>query len=297
MNSAIKYILLILFILTGSVFWLNSAFAAKPIKITVAGVNPNSALQGTALDAVISGSGFGPGSTVKFLVSGTNNDAQVEITGAVTYDEVTGDLTAPILVLGSAIIDYYDVEVRVLSGRRGKGTDLFRLQQNDGSESRSEKGTTECNDGLDNDGDGKIDGEDEDCFGSAKPDRDNTGRGKDLPLIAILDPDSAGNNLQNDDGGPYVHGEKHVKALAGDPLPPRIRVATGGGGKNIREVHIMLQCTGIPESSEGNDDIDNCEALGEHGVFDFTGGYILRGLHANDRRLRISCATWHSVSA
>ena len=45
----------------------------------------------------------------------------------------------------------------------------------------NEKGSTKCNDGADNDGDGKVDGEDEDCFGAFKPDRDdNSGRGKEM---------------------------------------------------------------------------------------------------------------------
>ena len=129
MNYPIKYILAILVFLTGSVLWHDSAFAGKPTKITVTAANPNSALQGTELDVVISGSGFGHGSSVRFLVAGTNDDTQVEVQGTVTFDENTGDLTAFINVLSTATIDFYDIEVRASSGRRGKGTDLFQVNQ------------------------------------------------------------------------------------------------------------------------------------------------------------------------
>ena len=286
MNSLIKYTLVILFCLAGSLLWLDSASGAKPTKVIVTLADPDSALQGQDLEVAVLGSGFDQGSTVRFLVAGTKDDTPVGVTGEILFIKENGKpekLIVPIHVLNAALVDFYDVEVHTSSGRRGKGTDqLFRVDFNEGSENRSEKGTNECNNGIDDDDDGKIDGEDEDCFGAFKPDQDNSGRGKDLPLIAILDPHSWGNDLQHDDPGndigqPYVHGQMHVKALAGDPLPPRIMVITGGGGKNIREVHVNLQCDEIPESSEdAGDAIDNCDELGEDGVFDFTGGYIFQ---------------------
>jgi len=293
MNSLIKYTVAILLGLTGSLLWPGSAFAAKPAEVNVANADPAFALQGEDRDITISGSGFDDGSTVRFLVTGTRDDAQVEVIGEIRFvegvegnDEEPDKLIVPIHVLNAALLDLYDVEVRTSSGRRGKGTGLFSVKKFNDTESRSEKGSTECNDGIDNDGDGKIDGEDDDCFGSFKPNRDGSGRGKDLPLIAILDPHSSGNSLQHDDplidvGEPYVHGEKHVKALAGDPRLRRIQVSTGGHGNNIREVRVSLQCTGIPAGCESDPSTDciinNCAAIETQagtGIFDFTGGYI-----------------------
>lgn len=128
MNSLIKYAVAILICLAGSLLWTDSAFGGKPNRITVTSVTPGYALQGEMKDVVIGGSGFSHGSTVRFLVSGTNDDAQVEITGTALLDEETGDLLVPIHVLEAATVDFYDVEVRTSTGRRGKGTDLFKVE-------------------------------------------------------------------------------------------------------------------------------------------------------------------------
>jgi hypothetical protein len=277
MNSQIKYFIAFFVIVTGGLVCPENTMAAKPAEVTVTDANPESGPQGTALDVVISGTGFGKGSTVRFLLGDTEDDSQVEIIGEVTYDKVSGDLTAPIFILNAAETSGYNIEVTTTSGRRGKGTDLFKVENNTDPLSRTEQGGKECNDGIDNDGDGKTDGEDDDCFGSFKPNRDGSGRGKDLPLIAILDPNSAGRTLQHDDLGPvYVHGEMHVKALAGDPRLRRIEVQTGGNGKNVRQVSVSVRCEEIPPSFiDGfNVAVDRCDELGANGVFDFTGGYI-----------------------
>ena len=143
MNRFITYSLSIFLCLAGSLLWLDSASAGKPAKVFVTAANPSLALQGEALDVVISGSGFGHGATVRFLVSNTQDDAQVEITGTVLFDEMSGNLIAPIQVLDGAIVDFYDVEVLTSSGRRGKGTDLFSvvLNENGGGGNQGEDGT------------------------------------------------------------------------------------------------------------------------------------------------------------
>ena len=132
MNTLTRYTVAILFCLTGSLLLLDNASAAKPKKVIVSSVAPDSASQGdTVSHVVIRGSGFDNGSAVRFLVAGTNDDAQVEITGVI--DLVDGDLVVPTLhVLDAATVDLYDVEVRTSSGRRGKGTDLFRVEQKGG---------------------------------------------------------------------------------------------------------------------------------------------------------------------
>jgi len=275
MNSLIKYTVAILLGLTGSLLWPGSAFAAKPAEVDVAEANPAFALQGEDRDVTISGSGFDDGSTVRFLVTGTRDDAQVEVIGEILFVKENGEpekLIVPIHVLNAALLDFYDVEVRTSSGRRGKGTGLFRVQKFNDTESRSEKGSTECNDDIDNDGDGKIDGEDDDCFGSFKPEVDKRGGGKKLPLIVTLDPNSEDRTLQHDGLKPeYVDREMHVNANALGNQLRRIEVSTGD-----REVRINLKCNEIKFSEEANDGIDNCAAIetDEGGVFDFTGYYI-----------------------
>ena len=125
MNSLIKYTVAILLGLTGSLLWPGSVLAAKSTKVIVDTADPDFALQGQDLEVAISGSGFDDGSTVWFLVAGTRDDAQVEVTGEILFIKVSGKpdkLIVPIHVLNAALLDFYDVEVRTSSGRRGKGT-------------------------------------------------------------------------------------------------------------------------------------------------------------------------------
>jgi len=126
MNNLIKkYFVLFLVLVTG-LLWLE-ANAAKPEKITVTEAIPSDALQGQGLPVRIRGSGFGPGASIKFLVTGTRDDTQIDV-GTVAYDGDTGDLVADIQVLDAALVIDYDIEVRTSSGRRGKGTTLFAVK-------------------------------------------------------------------------------------------------------------------------------------------------------------------------
>jgi hypothetical protein len=264
MNSLIKYSLVILFCLTGSLLFPDSAFGAKPIKVVVNETEPSNALQGQNLDVTIIGTGFDDGSSVRFL-DATGDDAQVEVIGEIQLIKEIGKpdkLVTPVHVLNAAPDVYYDVEVRASSGRRGKGTDLFKVNVWDGSTNRNETGTTECNDGIDNDGDFLIDGEDPDCYasydrGEPKPDRIS------LPIRVIFD------NVDTDDlvhdGNPvYVHGENHVKAHAGGSVPHRLHVkVTSGNNNQWRTLTVKVKCDPIPESSPGaGDAIDRCHELG-----------------------------------
>ena len=130
MNNFIKRSFVLIMALVVGFFWIET-HAAKPEKVEVTAANPNAALQGEALDVVISGSGFGHGSTVRFLVTGTRDDTQIGV-GSVDYDEVSGALVASIQVDDAAQVVDYDIEVRTSSGRRGKGTTLFRVRHRDG---------------------------------------------------------------------------------------------------------------------------------------------------------------------
>ena len=115
-----------------SLLSINIAVAKGPAaKVTVTSANPGSALQGDAVDVVISGSGFDVGSKVKFLVTGTKDDTQISVDPTVVLNE-DGTLTARINVLGNAKVIDYDIEVRASSGRRGKGVTLFRVRAREG---------------------------------------------------------------------------------------------------------------------------------------------------------------------
>jgi len=119
-------------VLAASFLWLSTSMAKGPSeKVTVTDANPNAALQGEALDVVISGSGFGHGAKVKFLVTGTKDASQIDV-GTVDFDEATGTLVANISVHDSALVDQYDIEVRASSGRRAKGTTLFAVKSKSG---------------------------------------------------------------------------------------------------------------------------------------------------------------------
>ena len=108
----------------------NISIAGKPIggngKVTVESANPNSAVQGEEKDVLISGSGFGHGAKVKYLVTGTKDDSQIEVL-SVEYIDATGELRSRIKVKGSAEVIDYDIEVQSISGRKGKGTTLFKV--------------------------------------------------------------------------------------------------------------------------------------------------------------------------
>jgi hypothetical protein len=134
MINLIKYTIATFLLLAGSLVWMDNAAGAKPSKVMVERVVPGKVTQGeTKYGVVISGSGFDQGSTVRFLVAGTTEEAQMEIIG--TINLIDGDLVIPTLVISeTATVDFYDVEVRTSSGRRGKGTDLFKVEQKEGGD-------------------------------------------------------------------------------------------------------------------------------------------------------------------
>ena len=100
--------------------------AGKAVPVTVTAANPSEAIQGQDLEVLISGTGFGDGSTVKYLVTGTTDASQVTVL-SVTYLPATGQLKTHIKVNGEAVTNYYDIEVLAATGRKGKGTTLFKV--------------------------------------------------------------------------------------------------------------------------------------------------------------------------
>jgi hypothetical protein len=105
--------------------------AAKPSggggnKVSVTAANPSDAFQGEELDVVVSGSGFDAGSQVSFLVTGTTDASQVEVL-SVEYISST-ELKTRIRPKDAALPSEYDIQVQTSSGRKGKGTTLFRVK-------------------------------------------------------------------------------------------------------------------------------------------------------------------------
>lgn len=127
MKTYIKQ-MLVLFLASLACLFLLDAHAGKPIKVEVVAAVPDEAIQGDALPVRIIGAGFDQGSTVRFIVTDTRDDTQIEV-GTVIYDSGTGDLVAQVKVKDKALVIGYDVEVITSSGRRGKGTTLFRVRE------------------------------------------------------------------------------------------------------------------------------------------------------------------------
>jgi len=127
MNSRIKQIFILFLALAASLFLLD-AFAGKPVKVTVTAAVPDTAVQGDMTEVEIDGTGFDAGSTARFIVTDTRDDTQIDV-NEVTFDAATGKLKAKIKVKDAAQPVEYDIEVKTSSGRRGKGTTLFRVRE------------------------------------------------------------------------------------------------------------------------------------------------------------------------
>jgi hypothetical protein len=95
-------------------------------QVQVTSADPPSAPQGTlSLDVTVSGSGFDSSAQVEFLVTGTTNPGGITVRKV----KVTGPkkLIATVDVTDTAVIDKFDIQVSLSSGRKGKGTSLFAV--------------------------------------------------------------------------------------------------------------------------------------------------------------------------
>jgi len=100
--------------------------AAKPEKVVVSAASPNSAEQGTTVPILITGSGFADGASVAFWRTGTTNPGGITVLAVTVRD--SQNITADIDVALAADIDNYDIEVKLSSRRKGKGTELFSVK-------------------------------------------------------------------------------------------------------------------------------------------------------------------------
>jgi hypothetical protein len=112
----------------------QAAFAQK-IRVTKA--TPAWAERGTGtatdpLEVLIDGEGMVDISSVRFLVSGSRND-----TGGIIVtrfeEESPERVRAYIVVEQAAALEYFDIEMTTLRGRRGKGNTLFKVVEPGGS--------------------------------------------------------------------------------------------------------------------------------------------------------------------
>ena len=95
------------------------------VKVTAA--TPASAYQGTtALDVVVSGSGFNSSAKVQYFVSGTTNPGGITVRN-VRFNSAN-ELVTTIDVADTADLASFDIVVTLDSGRKGKGTTLFSVK-------------------------------------------------------------------------------------------------------------------------------------------------------------------------
>jgi len=102
-------------------------FGLATAQVTVTAAEPAAAPQGTlSLDVTVSGNGFDSTAAVSFFVSGTADPGGI----AVKKVAVRGSkkLVATIDIAAAAVVDKFDIEVRLSNGRKGKGTTLFTVQ-------------------------------------------------------------------------------------------------------------------------------------------------------------------------
>lgn len=93
----------------------------------VTSADPSSALQGTvSLDVTITGNGFDNSAQVQFLVTGTTNPGGISVKNVSVRS--AKKLVATIEVADTAVVNKFDIEVRLSNGRKGKGTTLFAVQ-------------------------------------------------------------------------------------------------------------------------------------------------------------------------
>lgn len=99
--------------------------ASAQVKVTA--TDPAETTQGTvALDVTISGSGFDSTAAVSFLVTGTTNPGGIVVRKVVVHS--SKKLVVTIDAADSAVLGQYDIEIRLSSGRKGKGTTLFLVK-------------------------------------------------------------------------------------------------------------------------------------------------------------------------
>lgn len=197
MNVHFKQISIFLLMLATSLFLLE-AHAGKPVKVEVTSAYPGSAIQGDTTDVEIDGTGFDAGSTARFIVTDTRDDTQIDV-NEVVFDAGTGKLKAKIKVKDAALPVEYDIEVMTSSGRRGKGTTLFRVRERTGQDEPIQLGS----------GNDTWPGPGDDNYGA---DEVLGGDGDDIISGGMGD-----DHLDGESGDDILYGEEGDDSLVGGP--------------------------------------------------------------------------------
>lgn len=102
-------------------------------QVKVTSAEPAASVQGTvSLDVTVNGSGFDSTANARFLVTGTSETGGVTVTKTVVKGP--RQLIATIDVADGAVVNKFDIEVTLSSGRKGKGTTLFTVLKKAGDE-------------------------------------------------------------------------------------------------------------------------------------------------------------------
>ena len=102
-------------------------------QVKVTSAEPASSVQGTvSLDVTVNGSGFDGTAKARFLVTGTSETGGITVTKTVVKGPK--QLVATIDVADTAVVNKFDIEVTLSSGRKGKGTTLFTVLKKSSNE-------------------------------------------------------------------------------------------------------------------------------------------------------------------
>ena len=116
-------------LLAGIVFlcWYLAAIPAAAQDIEVTAADPPEMEQAQTIDVIIKGNGFDSSAAAKFFLSGTRKTGGVTVNSTTFIDSQT--LSANVTAAADSVIGSYDIEVQASQGRRGKGIELFAVQQ------------------------------------------------------------------------------------------------------------------------------------------------------------------------
>ena len=130
MNIQRQFSILFLITVTVSLLITATNLVAGPIKVNSA--NPNSGVVGDPVRRVeIKGQGFTHANSVRFLVTKSSNEGGL-VVSLNCDDNPCNDSTiyADVTIPSGATIADYDIEVKLMGGRKGKGTTLYSVKAN-----------------------------------------------------------------------------------------------------------------------------------------------------------------------
>jgi hypothetical protein len=104
---------------------ITAAVAAKSTNLNVSSANPSFGDQGTTIDVHVFGAGFTTGAQATWLLHGAADPIHVR-TNKTTVVSST-ELVANITIASDAQLAFWDVQVALIGGKNGVGSDLFEV--------------------------------------------------------------------------------------------------------------------------------------------------------------------------